>query len=166
MPVLLFSPSFHFYHFFFFYSFAYTMNTHIQRYSFIPMDIPIFLYFKIPFSYFKGTVQFSKWFFRYSSSFHLFKFSKHLILCNSLINYGVISNFSRSFKSQPKFVKQVLNPSNHTNLSPKITNFLKNKHDPKCRYNFFLFHPPRLNEALSSMLKFTQERVYKRKHGN
>ena len=40
----------------FFYIYAYTMNTHIQWYSFIPMDIPIFLLFKIPNSLFKKDI--------------------------------------------------------------------------------------------------------------
>ena len=51
------------YYFFFllsFFLFTYTMNTHNHWYSFIPMDIPILLYFKSPFLNLKGTVQFQK----------------------------------------------------------------------------------------------------------
>ena len=78
------------------FSFAHIMNTHIHWYSFIPMDIPICLYLKSPFPYFKRHSLVSKMAFRYNPSFHLFNFSKHPFLISSLINYGVSSNFSRS----------------------------------------------------------------------
>ena len=46
--------------FFYSFAFAHTMNTHIHWYSFIPMNIQIFLYLKFSFPYLKGTVQFQK----------------------------------------------------------------------------------------------------------
>ena len=88
-------------------------------------EYPNLSLFKIPISLFKRHSSVSKIDFRYNSSFHHFKFSKHPFLISSLINYEVSSNFSKSSKSQPKLFKQVLNSSNHTNLSPKNANFGK-----------------------------------------
>jgi hypothetical protein len=108
----------YFLHLFIYFICIYHEYTH-PRYSFIPMDIPIFLLFKIPNSlFYKARFSF-KILFQYNSSFHFFKVSKHPILCNSLIKHGVISNLSKSSKSQSKIFNQVLNSNNHTNLSPK-----------------------------------------------
>ena len=92
---LIFFFSFAHFHLFLFLWFAHIMNTHIQWYSFIPMDIPIFLYLESPFPNFKRFSSVSKRFPRYSSSFRVHKFSKHSVLISSLVRYEVSSKCSR-----------------------------------------------------------------------
>jgi hypothetical protein len=113
------------------------MITHIQRYSFILVNIPIFPFvFSNPISLFKrhsaapyGPYRFSYGPYRIPNAFlgtiQFFSSTKsqnNLSYVVLSIKHGVISNFTNSSKTQPKIFKLVSNSRNHTNLSTKHIN--------------------------------------------
>jgi len=69
--------------------------------------------------------------------------------------------FYKITQNIPKNFNQVLNSSNHTNLSQYAKH--ENKHALNADTIFLRFSPPSLNQALTSMLQFSQERKNRRK---
>ena len=116
------------------------MNTHIQWYSAIPMDIPIFLLFKIPIPYVKRHNSVCKCFFDKIQFFIFFKVSNHLILCNFSIKHEVIFNFSKSTNQNQKFSKKFL-PQTITQVFHLKMQIFKNKHDLNADIIFFYSTP-------------------------